>query len=151
MTAQTSHAQHPTTSQRTALVALSAAYIGNALMGGHVAMRDSLPEAPFGIRSSRSVRSEFYAGTGTGLSPGLPMLAIHAAVAGLTYGSATTSRRATQALAIGGGLYFIGQLSEPITYRIARHPTAWPQRTLIVAANIVLPAALTAVAIDALR
>ena len=108
-------AQYPTASSRAAVVALSAAYIGNALFGAHVALRDNLPEAPFGIHSSRSVRSEFFLGAGTSLSPGFPMLAVHAAVAAMTAGPASTSRKATHALAVGGGLYFVGQLSEPMT------------------------------------
>jgi hypothetical protein len=145
-------AQRPSASRHAAVVALSAAYAANALWGAHVAIRDSLPEAPFGLRSHRSVRSDFLAGFGTALSPGLPMLVMQAGATALTSGSATTARRATGALAIAGVLYAVGQLSEPEALRVLRHPRAAPrERLTIVIANVVVPSVLTAASIQALR
>jgi hypothetical protein len=149
---ETLPAQYPTASSRAAVVALSAAYIGNALLGAHIAIRDNLPEAPFGIHSSRSVRSEFFLGAGTSLSPGLPMLAVHAAVAAMIAGPASTSRKATHALAVGGGLYFVGQVSEPMTYRVLRHPLSAPRdRLAVVVGIIVLTVLMTGAALHALK
>jgi hypothetical protein len=146
------HSQYPAASRRAVVVGFSAAYIGSALLGAHVAIRDSLPEAPFGIRSTRSVRSEFLAGGGTALSPGLVMLVAQAAVTGMTAGPTATSRKATHALAVGGTLYFAGQLCEPTAYRLLLHPRAAPKdRLAIVVANIVLPALMTGAAMRALR
>ena len=147
-----SPAQYPSGSDRAAVVALSAAYITSALFGAHIAIRDTLPEAPFGVRFPQSVRSDFFAGGGTALSPGLPMLAVHAAIAAMTAGPLPTSRKATHALAVGGALYFAGQLCEPTTWRLFRHPKTAPRDRLIVAtANIVVPALMTGAAIRALR
>ena len=134
------------------VVGVSAAYVANALWGARIAIRDSLPEAPFGMRSTRSVRSDFYAGFGTALSPGLPMLVLQAGVTGLTTGTPAMARRATGALAVAGALYFVGQLSEPVALRALRHPRRTPaERVAVVVGNVVLPGLLTTASIRALR
>jgi hypothetical protein len=98
------------------------------------------------------VKSDFFAGGGTALSPGLPMLVVHATLAAMTAGPTPTSRKATHALAVGGVLYFRGQLCEPITYRLFRHPRSAPRDRLLVAAtNIIVPALMTGASIRALR
>ena len=109
-------AQTPSRGQRAAVASVSLGYVGAALFGAHIAIRDSLPEAPFGMRSLRSVRSEFLVGTGTALSPGLSMLVAQGVAAALLAGPSSTARGASTALAIGGVLYGVGQLSEPITW-----------------------------------
>lgn len=145
-------AQRPSAARHAAVVGLSAAYLTSALWGAHIAIRDSLPEAPFGWRSHRGVRADFYTGLGTALSPGLPMLAAQAGVTALTAGSVTTTRRATGALAIAGVLYTVGQLSEPEAARVLRHPRQAPRdRVVVVIGNVVLPALLTTVSLRALR
>ena len=112
-----------------AAVVVSAAYIANALWGGHLAIRHSLPEAPFGTRSTRSVRADFYGGFGTALSPGLPML-----------------------IALAGVLYSVGQLSEPEALRVLRHPRQAPgERLAVVVGNVVLPALVSVASIRSLR
>jgi hypothetical protein len=130
---------------RAAVTIFSAAYMLNALNGARVAIRDSLAEAPFGIHSNRSIRTEFLAGTGTALSPGLPMLAAQGALTGA--GATQRSLSATDALAIFGGLYFIGQLAEPITYRGVSRGRSRIERYSIIAGNLVLPAAMSVAAI----
>jgi hypothetical protein len=121
-------------------------YIGNAVRGARLAMRDTLEEAPFGVRMQRSVSDDFYTGFGTGLSPGLPMLVAQAGVSALLVGSSRTAQRGVNILAVFGALYTIGQLAEPVTYRTFRHPAAAPERLGVIVGNIVVPAALTAVA-----
>ena len=148
----TSSAQYPTGPNRAAVVGLSAAYIASALFGAHIAIRDTLHEAPFGIHFPQSVKADFLTGGGTALSPGLPMLVVHATIAAMTAGPTPTSRKATHALAVGGVLYFGGQLCEPITWRLFRHPKSAPRDRLLVAAtNIVIPALMTGASIRALR
>ena len=94
----TSSAQYPTGPNRAAVVGLSAAYIASALFGAHIAIRDTLHEAPFGIHFAQSVKADFLTGGGTALSPGLPMLVVHATIAAMTAGPMPTSRKATHAL-----------------------------------------------------
>jgi hypothetical protein len=70
----TGGAQGVTGTERARLTTLSVAYMLNSLVGARIAIRDSLPEAPFGMRSERSVSQEFFVGSGTALSPGMPFL-----------------------------------------------------------------------------
>jgi hypothetical protein len=150
--ASTARAQHPTSAERTAVIALSAAYTGSVLWGAHLAIRDSLPEAPFGMHSKRSVREEFFFGTGTALSPSLPMLVAQAAVTALATGPRRTARRASGALAIAGALYAIGQLAEPVVYSEFHRPrVSHTSRLAVIAGNVVLPSLMTIAGIGARR
>jgi hypothetical protein len=135
---------------RAAVVALSAAHIANALYGARLAIRDSLHESPFGMRSNRSVRSEFLFGTGTALSPGLPFLIAQAGVTALAAGPRGTARVASTSLAVAGGLYVVGQLGEPEAWRTLRHIRSAPRtRVAVVIGNLLLPAALSVAAVRA--
>jgi hypothetical protein len=145
-TLHTARAQCPTSGRRIAIGALSLAYVGNAAYGGYLAMRDTLEEAPFGVRMHRPVVDDFYTGFGTGLSPGVPMLVAQVGVSAMLLGSSRTAQRGANVLAVFGALYTIGQLAEPITYRTLRHPSAALERTHVVLANVLIPAALTAAA-----
>ena len=143
-------AQCPTSGQRAAVAALSLAYTANAIDGARVAMRDSLPEAPFGLRSARSVSRDFYFGFGTALSPGLPFLVAQAGVTATLAGPTPTARKSMDLLTIFGGAYAIGQLAEPLARHTLAHPRASDSRRLwVVAGNILLPAAMGIVAYSA--
>jgi len=140
-------AQRITSSERVAVAGASVAYMAAAFVGAHLAIRDSLAEAPLGLRSHRRVRDEFLTGSGTALSPGLPMLAVHGITTAYLSGSNRAAFRAAGVLEVGGVLYTLGQLCEPITYRIAREPGAVPRSWIAsVTANILLPSLLTTVA-----
>lgn len=148
----TACAQRPSASRRAPVVALSALYTANALAGAHLAIRDSLPQAPFGMRTGRTPRADFLTGTGTALSPGLPMLLLQAGVTGLTAGPADVSRASLRVLAVGGVLYAVGQLAEPEGRHALGHPhAAGVVRTLVVVGNVVLPALMSAAAVRALQ
>jgi hypothetical protein len=148
----TAGAQRPSAARRAPVVALSALYTSSALTGAYLAIRDSLPQAPFGMRTGRTPRADFLTGTGTALSPGLPLLLLQAGVTGMTAGSSRVSRAAVGTLAVGGVLYAIGQLAEPVGRHTLMHPhAAGVARTLVVAGNVVLPALMSAAAVRALR
>src|SRR5689334_14470509 len=145
-------AQRPTAAQRAPIVVLASLYTGCALGGAYLAIRDSLPQAPFGMHSGRSPRADFLTGTGTALSPGLPLLLLHAGVVGLTAGPPRVARASVGVVAVGGGLFAIGQLAEPIGRRTLAHPRVpGLARTLVVVGNVALPALMSAAAIRALR
>jgi hypothetical protein len=146
VTVQAARGQCPPSVRRIAIGALSLAYVGNAAYGGYLAMRDTLEEAPFGVRMHRPVADDFYTGFGTGLSPGVPMLVAQVGVSAMLLGSSRAAQRGANVLAVFGALYTIGQLAEPITYRTLRHPSAAPERARVILANVLIPAALTAVA-----
>jgi hypothetical protein len=139
-------AQCTVSAQRVPVAALSAAYIASALAGARLSIRDSLPEAPLGIRTGLSPGADFALGFGTSLSPGIPMLSLQAATTAALTGSAQTTRRATHALAVFGAAYAAGQLIEPETYRTLRRPREHPGRTIVVISNILVPATLAVVA-----
>jgi hypothetical protein len=145
-------AQCPSSSQRVAVATLSLAYAVKALDGARVAIRDTLHEAPFGVRGTGSVSHDFYLGFGTALSPGLPMLAAQAGVTVTLAGPAPTARKSMDVLAVFGALYSIGQLAEPLAHRTLAHPrSAGSRRLRVVVGNIVLPAAMAIVAYRACR
>lgn len=139
-------AQCTVSAQRVPVATLSAAYIVSALAGAKVSIRDSLPEAPFGIRTGLSPRADFIHGLGTSLSPGMPMLSLQAGTTVALTASAQTTRHATHLLAGFGAAYTAGQLIEPETYRTLHRPAEHSSRTMVVIANIVVPAALAVIA-----
>jgi hypothetical protein len=143
-------AQCPNSAQRLAVATISLAYTVNAIDGARIAMRDTLYEQPFGIRSGIPVSRDFYFGGGTALSPGLPFLIAQAGITGTLAGPAPTARKSMDLLAIFGTAYTIGQLSEPLALRTLAHPrTSGGQRLRIVLGNVVLPAAMTVIAYKA--
>jgi hypothetical protein len=75
------------------------------------------------------------------------MLAVQGIATTFLSGSNHTARTAAGVLEVGGVLYTVGQLCEPITYRIAREPGAVPRSWISsLTANILLPSLLTTVA-----
>jgi len=132
--------------QRVQVGIVSTVYIANALVGAHMALRDSLPQSPFGIHTGRTPSADFYTGTGTALSPGLPILAAQAATSLALTGSTSTARTGARLLGVFGVGYSVGQLAEPLARGAIAHPTAKPARTAIVLGNVLLPAAMTALA-----
>ena len=145
-------AQCPSSGQRAAVAALSVAYTASAIDGARIAIRDSLYEKPFGIRSGIPVSRDFYFGGGTALSPGLPFLIAQAGITGTLAGPAPTARKSMDLLAIFGVAYTIGQLAEPVALHTLAHPrSSGADRLKVVVGNIVLPAAMTIVAYKACR
>ena len=132
--------------QRAQVGIVSTAYIVNALVGARMAIRDSLPQSPFGIRTGRTPSADFYTGTGTALSPGLPILVAQAATSVALTGSASTARTGARLLGVFGVGYSVGQLAEPLARAAIAHPAARPTRTAVVFANVVLPATMAALA-----
>ena len=145
-------AQCPGSGQRAAVIGLSMAYIASAIDGARIAMRDSLYEQPFGIRSGIPVSRDFYFGGGTALSPGLPFLVAQAAITGTLAGPAPTARKSMDLLTIFGAAYSVGQIAEPLALRTLAHPrSAASGRLRVVIGNVVLPAAMGIVAYRACR
>jgi len=132
--------------QRVQVGITSTVYIANALVGARIAIRDSLPQSPFGIRTGRTPSADFFAGTGTALSPGLPFLAAQAVTSVALTGSASTARTGSRLLGVFGVGYSVGQLAEPVARGAIAHPLSKPSRTAIVVGNVVLPAAMAALA-----
>ena len=130
---------------RVVMASLSAAYVASAAVGTYLAIRDTLRESPLGMYDEAPVAHSFWLGGGTPLSPGAPWLGLQSLT---TVGLASSGRlgtRATRALVVFGGLFSLGQFSEPIVYRTLRHPTAHWSQTLVVISNVVVPATMAIV------
>ena len=108
----------------------------HATLGAVVAMRNDLGQEPFGIRTGRSVEADFFLGTGTALSPGLPFLLTQSIATLAARGSGRTRRNGLIGLAIHGFGFVVGGLAEPITYDRLRRPTEHPLQTVVVVGNV---------------
>lgn len=123
----------------------------NASIGATIAVRNDLRQEPFGIRTGRTARDDFFFGTGTALSPGLPFLLTQAVSTALASGNGRSRRFGLIGLAVHGIGYTVGGLAEPITYERLRHPTEEPFQTMVVIGNFVWPVLLAVTAIRELR
>jgi len=131
-------------------IIFSATYLINASAGATLAIHDDLRQEPFGIRTGRSAKKDFWLGTGTALSPGFIFLVSQSVFSVLSTRSGQTERIGLIGLTVHGVGYTIGALAEPITYQSLRKPRAKPARTIVVISNVVLPAFMAYTALKAL-
>lgn len=129
----------------------SGAVMVNASVGAAIAVRHDLRQEPLGMRTGRTARDDFFFGTGTALSPGLPFLLTQAISTAMASGSGRSRRFGLIGLAVHGIGYTVGGLAEPITYERLRHPAEEPLQTVVVIGNFVWPVLLAITAIRELR
>ena len=123
----------------------------NASAGAVFAVRDDLRQEPFGIRTGRSAKDDFFFGTGTALSPGLPFLLTQTVATAMATGTGQSRRYGLIGLAIHGIAYTVGGLAEPITYERLARPLEKPFQTLVVIGNFVWPVTMAVLSIRELR
>ncbi len=116
-----------------------------------VAVRNDLRQEPFGIRTGRTAREDFFLGTGTALSPGLPFLVTQTVSTVLASGTGKSRRYGLIGLVLHGIGYTVGGLAEPITYERLAGPLEEPLQTVVVIGNFVWPVLLAVSAIRELR
>jgi hypothetical protein len=110
----------------------------NSAIGAGIAIREDLPAEFAGMTRWHDPSADFFRGTGTALSPGLPMMAALAIFTILsTRGgkAGTVGVAGMTALGAGGT---IGVLGEPITYKALSPTTFDPVKAPIVSAAVVL-------------
>jgi hypothetical protein len=136
-------ADGPMTSQTTRiLVGTCVAYLTTALAGAWICLRDGLVGEPFGVGTGRDVRNDLARGFGAALCAPAPLLLGLGWLTGrmLRVGD---SDRATVGVVTGLGAAFLGGMAaEPVTHQVIAAPGAHPDRTAVVAANLVLPAVM---------
>ncbi len=136
-------ADRPVTIQTTRiLIGACVAYLATAPPAIRLCLRDGLPGEPFGVSTGRDVRDDLRRGFGAALAAPAPMLA------GLGWLTVRMLRvgdsdRATVAVVTGlGAAFFVGMAAEPVTHQVIATPGAHPDRTAVVAANLVFPAVM---------
>ena len=117
---------------------VSALWLLDSALGARVAIREDLPGRFAGMTRWRDPTADFLKGTGTALSPGLPMMAAQAVFTVLgTRGGTVGKVGAVGTTALGAGAT-IGVLGEPITYRVLSPTTFDPPKAAIVSASVIL-------------
>lgn len=117
---------------------VSALWLLNSAIGAAIAIRENLPAEFAGMSRWDDPSAEFFKGSGTALSPGLPMMAALAIFTALSTrgGKAGTAGLAGMTALGAGGT--IGVLGEPITYKALSPTTFDPVKAPIVSAAVVL-------------
>jgi quercetin dioxygenase-like cupin family protein len=122
------------------LTLISVLWLLNSALGATVAIRESLPAEFAGMTRWRDPSSAFFKGSGTALSPGLPMmfmLTLFTALSTRGGKAGTVGVAGITALGAGGT---IGVLGEPITYRSLAPKTFDPAKAAIASVATVLSA-----------
>jgi mannose-6-phosphate isomerase-like protein (cupin superfamily) len=122
---------------------ISASYLLVAGTGAAIALREGLPGEFAGRSGGRSSAADFL-GTGTALSPGLPMLAAQALFTVLGTRGGRTGTAGVAGLTALGALATIGMLGEPVAYRCLAPGTFEPRKATLVSALVALPSLMTA-------
>lgn len=121
------------------LLITAVAYLINTAIGTAVAIRENLPAEFAGRRTGKDARSDFIIGMGTALSPPLIACLIHALFVLLTLRPRRLQTIGITGLTLNGTFFTIGMCGEPITYKVLNPRTFDPAKTIIVAANLILP------------
>lgn len=120
------------------------AYIVTAAFGMRVAVREGLGAEPVGIRMGSASPRDALLTNGTALSAPPAMLV---ALASNLPGSRRGRRRSLAVLAGLGAAFVSGMLAEPVTAEVLAAPTDHPERTAVVVANVLIPAAMAVLAL----
>jgi hypothetical protein len=115
------------------------AYLVWAGLAAAVAIARNLPAGFAGTQTGLSAARDFLFGMGTALSPPIWWMAAQGVCVALAMRSVNRRRTFTIALIAFGISEFVGALGEPITWQLARRPTADPAISAIQTGMILLP------------
>lgn len=116
----------------------------NSAIGARVAVKEELPaEWVAGLYVGRDASAEFFKGTGTALSPGLPMMVAQAFFTILSTRSGRAGMVGAAGLTLLGAGGTVGMLGETITYRTISPKTFDAPKAAIGLAAIVLAPLMT--------
>ena len=116
----------------------------NSAIGARIAVKEGLPaEWVGGLYAGSDASAEFFKGTGTALSPGLPMMVAQALFAVLSTHNGRAGMLGAAALAALGAGGTAGMLAETITYRVLSPRTFDPPKAAIGLAAIILAPSMT--------
>ncbi len=116
----------------------------NSAIGARIAVKEGLPaEWVAGLYVGRDASAEFFKGTGTALSPGLPMMVAQALFTLLSTRSGKARMVGAAGLTLLGAGGTVGMLAETITYRVLSPKTFDPVKAAIGLAGIILQPLMT--------
>ncbi len=116
----------------------------NSAIGARVAVKEGLPaEWIAGLYVGRDASAEFFRGSGTALSPGLPMMVAQALFAVLSTRGGRAGTIGAAGLAVLGAGGTVGMLAETITYRVLSPKAFDPPKAAIGLAAIILAPLMT--------
>ena len=122
-----------------ALSITSVLWLLNAAIGARVAVKEGLPaEWVAELWVGRDASEEFFKGTGTALSPGLPMIVAQVLLTVLSTRDGKAGKTGALGLTLLGAGATVGGLAETITYRVLSPRTFDAAKAPIVSAAIVL-------------
>jgi hypothetical protein len=115
------------------LTLVSVLWLLNSALGAAMAIREDLPAEFAGMTRWRDPSSDFFRGSGTALSPGLPMMAAQAIFTLLSTRGDRTGTAGVAGMTVLGAGGTIGVLGEPITYRALSPGTFDPAKAAVAA------------------
>lgn len=118
------------------LVLSSAGFLVSGSAGALLAINTHLPARFGGILNGNDVLHDFLLLNGTALSPDLALLLSQLVLTGCALKQGRTGMVGMIGLTVLGGCYTLGQLGEPITFRVVSPTTFHATQAGIVAANI---------------
>ena len=122
-----------------ALSITSVLWLLNSAIGARVAVKEDLPaEWVAELWVGRDASEEFFKGTGTALSPGLPMIVAQVLLTVLSTRGGKAGKTGALGLTLLGAGATVGVLAETITYRVLSPRTFDAAKAPIVSAAIVL-------------
>ena len=124
----------------------------NSAIGARIAVKEGLPaEWVAGLYAGRDASAEFFKGTGTALSPGLPMMVAQALLAVLSTRGGRVGTMGSAGLVVLGAGGTVGMLAETITYRVLSPRTFDLSKAAIGLATIILAPSMTILSWKRLR
>jgi hypothetical protein len=115
------------------LTLVSVLWLLNSALGAAMAIREDLPAEFASMTRWRDPSSDFFRGSGTALSPGLPMIAAQAIFTLLSTCGGRTGTAGVAGMTVLGAGGTIGVLGEPITYRALSPGTFDPAKAAVAA------------------
>ena len=122
---------------------VSVLWLLNSAIGAAIAIRENLPAEFAGMSRWHDPSGDFFRGSGTALSPGLPMMAALAVFTLLSQRGGRAGTVGVVGMTMLGAGATIGVLGEPITYRALSPRTFDPVKAGIVSAAVVLSPLMT--------
>jgi quercetin dioxygenase-like cupin family protein len=117
---------------------VSALWLLNSAFGASIAIRENLPAEFAGMSRWRDPSADFFGGSGTALSPGLPMMAALAVFTALSTRDGKAGAVGVAGMTALGIGATVGVMGEPITYKVFSPHGFDPAKASIVSAAVVL-------------
>lgn len=127
---------------RSGLVLSSVCYLISASVGTWLSIQRHLPAEFGGLMHGDDVVKGFFTWKGTALSPPFPLSLAQLVLTGCVMKGGQSGRAGIRGLTVLGGSYTLGQLGEPIVWRLFKSHTFEPAPALLVVTNMLCSLAM---------